>query len=271
MEQRYGFPAEEAVGQVSHDLLRTASWLGRTEIDAVLVDRQTWNGGLIHYRADGQPVIAANHWCLHRASGDCEPLVTELHSDIVTPGTEAGSQLADVMTTIAQQLSQPLTAAGSYMRGADRAQQPVWPDRERLNQGISAAIAQLARTAQELSRLRALGNGLRGSHQIARLHRSCARLTATFEETGRIARETFEVVEASRAIIAESVSAREESRRLRGVSSPATPRSVHLRNIQLFRRLLQQDNGDVRDPQTARSLGELLLEEEEKLALLDRP
>jgi hypothetical protein len=140
-----------------------------------------------------------------------------------------------------------------------------------LNQGISAAIAQLARTAEELGRLRALGEDLRGSRQtIARLHQSCARLTATFEETGRIARETFEVVEVSRAIIAESVSARKESRRLRGVSSPAAPRSALLRNIQLFRRLLQQDNGVARDPQTERSLRELLLEEEEKLALLDR-
>ena len=83
MEHRYGFAAEEAVGQVSHQLLRTSSWQEIGEIEAVLVDRNVWHGGLIHRRADGQPVMAANHWHLHRRTNDQEMLVTELHSDIV--------------------------------------------------------------------------------------------------------------------------------------------------------------------------------------------
>ena len=120
MEQRYGFAPEEAVGQVSHQLLRTSSWQEIGEIQAVLVDRNVWDGGLIHRRADGQPVMAANHWHLHRRTNDQEMLVTELHSDIVVAGTDAGHQLADVMTTMAQELSQPLTALGSYISGVRR-------------------------------------------------------------------------------------------------------------------------------------------------------
>ena len=113
MEDRYGFTAEQAVGRVSHQLLRTSSWQEIGEIEAVLVDRNVWDGGLIHRRADGQSVLAANHWHLHRRTNDQDMLVTELHSDIVAAGTDAGRQLADVMTAITQELSQPLTALGS--------------------------------------------------------------------------------------------------------------------------------------------------------------
>ena len=161
MEQRYGFAAEEAVGQVSHQLLRTSSWQGIGEIEAVLMDRNVWHGGLIHHRADGQPVMSANHWQLHRQTNDQGMLVTELHSDIVATGTDAGCQLADVMTTIAQDLSQPLTALGSYISGVRRGLEPAWSDKLRLEQGMTEAAAQLARTSEALNRLRALGENLR--------------------------------------------------------------------------------------------------------------
>ncbi len=78
MERRYGYAAEEAVGQVAHKLLRTASWLALDEIDRILVKCNAWRGGLIHYRADGQPVIASNHWHLHQQAQGRIPIVTEL-------------------------------------------------------------------------------------------------------------------------------------------------------------------------------------------------
>jgi two-component system, LuxR family, sensor kinase FixL len=174
MEQRYGFAAEEAVGQVSCQLLRTSSWQDIGEIEAVLVDRNIWHGGLVHHRADGQPVMSANHWHLHRQTNDRRMLVTELHSDIVATDTDAGRQLADVMATIAQDLSQPLTALGSYISGVRRGLEPAWSDKLRLEQGITEAAAQLARTSEALNRLRALGENLRDP----RLRGPHARMTA---------------------------------------------------------------------------------------------
>ena len=182
MEQRYGFAAEEAVGQVSHRLLRTSSWQDIGEIEAVLIDRNVWHGGLIHHRADGQPVMSANHWHLHRQTNDQGMLVTELHSDIVATDTDAGHQLADVMTTIAQDLSQPLTALGSYISGMRRGFEPAWSDKLRLEQGMTEAAAQLARTSEALNRLRSLGENLRDP----RLRGPHARMTAAFAQAERI-------------------------------------------------------------------------------------
>src|SRR5262249_23706837 len=82
MEQRYGFPAEAALGQTTFELLRPRHWRTLDEIEAILIDRSEWNGGLILHRMDGQPVVVANYWYLHAAPGDGAPLVTEVHSDI---------------------------------------------------------------------------------------------------------------------------------------------------------------------------------------------
>jgi hypothetical protein len=273
MEDRYGFTAEQAVGRVSHQLLRTFSWQDIGEIEAVLRDRNVWHGGLIHRRADGQPVMAANYWHLHRRTDDQDMLVTELHSDIVAAGADAGHQLADVMTTIAQELSQPLTALGNYISGVRRGLQPAWPDKLHLDQGITEAATQLARTSEALNRLRTLGENLRDP----RLRRPHARLTAAFTQTERIVQRSREATRESKTILTESVLARQEreqdlySRRsFEGTGAAPVCRAVALQNIRLFQRLLQQDASDNLDTRTERTLKQLLVQESAKLAALDQ-
>ena len=273
MEDRYGFTAEQAVGRVSHQLLRTSSWQDIGEIEAVLMDRNVWHGGLIHRRADGQPVMAANHWHLHRRTNDQEMLVTELHSDIVAAGTDAGRQLADVMTTIAQELSQPLTALGSYISGVRRGLEPAWSDKLRLEQGMTEAAAQLARTSEALNRLRALGENLRDP----RLRGPHARMTAAFTRAERIVQQSREVTRETKTILTETVLARQERendlrprRSLAGTGATPVQRAVVLQNIRLFQRLLQQDANDNLDTRTERALKQLLAQENAKLAALDQ-
>ena len=273
MEDRYGFTAEQAVGRVSHQLLRTSSWQDIGEIEAVLTDRNVWQGGLIHRRADGRPMIVANHWHLHGRTDDQEMLVTELHSDIVVAGTEAGHQLADVMTTIAQELSQPLTALGSYISGVRRGLEPAWSDKLRLEQGISEAAAQLARTSEALNRLRALGENLRDP----RLRGPHARMTAAFARAERIVQGSREVTRETKMILTETVVGRQERendlrrrRSFEGTGATPVQRAVVLQNIRLFQRLLQQDANDDLDTRTERTLKQLLAQENAKLASLDR-
>jgi PAS domain-containing protein len=273
MEDRYGFTAEQAVGRVSHQLLRTSSWQEIGEIAAVLTDRSVWDGGLIHRRADGQSVLAANHWHLHRRTNDQDMLVTELHSDIVAAGTDAGRQLADVMTTIAQELSQPLTALGSYISGVRRGLEPAWSDKLRLEQGMTEAAAQLARTSEALNRLRSLGENLRDP----RLRDSHARLTAAFTRTERIVQASREVTRESKTVLTATVLARQERekdvrprRSSTGTGAAPAQRAVALQNIRLFQRLLQQDASDNLDTRAERTLKQLLDQENAKLAALDR-
>ena len=215
-----------------------------------------------------------NYWHLHHETNGRHEFVTELHSDIVPEGMPAGGQVADVFATIAQELSQPLAALGGYISGTQRALQRPWPDRARLDQGITEAIAQLARASQVLSRVRALGENLRDP----RLRQSHARLRATLEQTERIVQTALQVTRASGTTLAETALAcqkREATREpLRSPEQPSlkpSERAAFQRNIQLLQRLLRQDESEEPDVQTERALRRLLADEKVKLAALDEP
>ncbi len=165
MEQRYGFASEEAVGQVAHHLLRTVSWQALTEIEAELAHQSTWRGGLIHRRADGKPVMTGNYWYLHTDAHDPAALVTEVHYDIVPAGTPACGDLADILATIAHELSQPLTAIDAYMSAARRTLERAWPERTQARQAIDQAIGQLGRAKAALGQMRALSASLKSTQQ----------------------------------------------------------------------------------------------------------
>jgi hypothetical protein len=270
MEQRYGFAAEEAVGKVSHQLLRTASWQTFDEITAELVDRNSWHGGLIHHRADGQPVMVANHWHLHPATNDQGRLVTELHSEIVPAGTDTAIGLADILTTVAHELSQKLTGAGNYVRAAQRTLQQAALNKTRLDHGITEAVVQVAQTAEILQRLRALGDNLRDP----RLSDAHAKLTATFSRTEHVLQRSREVASEAKTVLAETILARQERgrtpRRSSGSDAASARRTVVLKNIQLLRRLVQMNADDKLDVRMEQAFEQLLVDEKGRLATLDQ-
>jgi PAS domain S-box-containing protein len=196
LEQRYGYSAAEALGSVSHELLKTTSWQALSEIEALLMEQSVWHGGLIHYRKDGAPVVSANSWHLHGQVDGGGPLVTEVHSDIGLTSEQAGTALADFIATMAHKLSEPLTAVSAYVTGAKRALQPAWPDRLQSDRAIEQAAAHLARTSELLSLMRAIGDTFRrpGSRQ---LHE---KVVETLRNSERVARQSGELAVESKAI-----------------------------------------------------------------------
>ena len=98
MERLYGFPANEALGRISHQLLRTEFPSTRGEMEQELLDRQEWTGELRHRRRDGQEVVVVSHQSLRRDVGDA-PLVTEVNNDITEErrGREARLYLASIV------------------------------------------------------------------------------------------------------------------------------------------------------------------------------
>lgn len=269
MEQRYGFAAEEAVGQEAHRLLQTKSWQALHEIEATLEARHSWIGGLIHQRADKRPVMAAHHWQLHRAGS--EVFVTELHSDIVAVDTPQAAQLADVIATIAQELSQPLAALSGYIGGVQRAFARPWPDRSYLGHGMEEAAKQIVRASELLQRVRAMGENLRSS----RLRGAHARLSEAMEHSERLARDYHDAAHESGTLLAQSVLARHERERarLRRVAGKAGAASVQratmLGNIRLLERLLHNTPGRA-EPVVEQALRQLLDEERSCLAALEQ-
>ncbi|HWB97796.1 MAG TPA: response regulator [Bryobacteraceae bacterium] len=65
-ERTYGWTAEEAVGTISHDLLRTQFPDSLQKLHAILLERGTWQGELIHTRKDGTVLTLSSRWALRR-------------------------------------------------------------------------------------------------------------------------------------------------------------------------------------------------------------
>src|SRR5262245_37535342 len=63
-EALYGWTREEAVGQVSHDLMQTVFPTPLAKIMAELDSTCRWEGELIHTRRDGSQVVVASRWAL---------------------------------------------------------------------------------------------------------------------------------------------------------------------------------------------------------------
>ena len=68
-EDLYGWKKEEAIGKVSHDLLKTQFPKPLEEIDSELVTRGRWEGKLVHSTRDGGNVVVESRWILDHTRG----------------------------------------------------------------------------------------------------------------------------------------------------------------------------------------------------------
>ncbi len=83
----YGYGNSEAIGAVSHDLLKTVFSIPRQEFEDKLLDKGTWIGELIHTAKDGQKVIVESRHQLFELE-DGKKLVLETNRDITVRETQ---------------------------------------------------------------------------------------------------------------------------------------------------------------------------------------
>jgi PAS domain S-box-containing protein len=98
-EEMYGWKREEALGQVTHQLLQTAFPADLTEINAELLGTGRWSGELIHTKRDGTKTVAASRWSLQR-DDQGRPIATlETNNDITErkEGEEALARQANLL------------------------------------------------------------------------------------------------------------------------------------------------------------------------------
>jgi PAS domain S-box-containing protein len=94
LEALYGWLAEEAVGRISHELLKTEFPVPLRDIETELLDTGEWHGELVHIHRDGRRVVVASQWALHR-DGSGKPIsVLKLDWD-VTEAKRAQSMIAE--------------------------------------------------------------------------------------------------------------------------------------------------------------------------------
>jgi PAS domain S-box-containing protein len=94
LQALYGWSAEEAIGRISHELLATEFPIPLPEILAELRKAGEWKGELVHTHRDGNRVVVASQWALHR-DGNGEPKsIVKLDWD-VTEARRAQSMVSE--------------------------------------------------------------------------------------------------------------------------------------------------------------------------------
>ena len=81
-EELYGYSAEEAVGEISHDLLKTVFPAPLDTIQAVLETSGEWRGRLRHTRKNGETLWTESLWRLRHAARPTARLVVEQNTDV---------------------------------------------------------------------------------------------------------------------------------------------------------------------------------------------
>jgi PAS domain S-box-containing protein len=81
-EQTYGWTRDEALGKISHELLKTRFPSNLIEITAKLLSQGRWNGELTHATKDGQTIVVSSRWALQRGEGSLPTGILLIDRDI---------------------------------------------------------------------------------------------------------------------------------------------------------------------------------------------
>src|SRR5258705_5795331 len=81
-EERYGWKRQEAIGNVSHQLMKTIFPEPLEEINEKLLGTGRWEGELTHTRRDGMQFVAGSRWALQFDDAGNPVAVLETNNDI---------------------------------------------------------------------------------------------------------------------------------------------------------------------------------------------
>ena len=97
-EERYGWTADQTLGRIVHELLKTVFPKLREEIMAEVTRTGRWEGELVHTKKDGTQVVVASRWSLQRDEQNAPVAILETNNDI----TERKRAEEEVRNTAAQ-------------------------------------------------------------------------------------------------------------------------------------------------------------------------
>jgi PAS domain S-box-containing protein len=151
--QLYGYTSEEALGRVSHELLRTKFPEALNRITGRLHRDRRWTGELIHKRKDGSQLVVASRWALDEHGNAYS--VLETNSDI-TQQKESEKALKEselAASLLRLQDDERRRIARELHDGVGQLLAAMSMNASRLEQERSKLSPEAARSAEENSRL----------------------------------------------------------------------------------------------------------------------
>jgi two-component system sensor kinase FixL len=170
-QELYGWSSDQAIGQVTHELLKTVFPVSLDSINADLIRMERWEGELVHTKRDGKQVMVSSRWSLRRDDRGQPTSVLETNTDITERNQaqealhQAQAELAHVtrVTTlgeltasIAHEVNQPLTAIVTNGEACLRWLGRDVPDMDESRGAVERMIREARRASQVVARLRAL-------------------------------------------------------------------------------------------------------------------
>jgi PAS domain S-box-containing protein len=152
-EELYGWPSQEALGRITHTLLKTHYPNGRADVEKHLAEHERWEGELVHTCRDGRVVIVESRQALVcDVQGHCSAIV-EIDRDITERRHLEQARQAVHAQTLArldflQQLIDALPSSIYLVYGPDarlmlanRAAASVWGAQWQLDQPMQEVLA----------------------------------------------------------------------------------------------------------------------------------
>jgi len=173
-EERYGWTAEQAVGTLAHELLKTVFPRSREEIIAEVTRAGRWEGELLHTRKDGTRIVVACRLALQSDEQGAPVAILESNNDITDRKRaeeererlrqlEADlahinrvSMMGELAASIAHEVNQPLSGIVSNGSACLRWLAGDVPNVEEARENARRIVRDGKRAAEVIARIRAL-------------------------------------------------------------------------------------------------------------------
>lgn len=169
-QELYGFAKDEAIGRITHELLRTEHPMPIDVFEALIQRQRTWTGQLKQTTRDGRNVVVDSRQLLVDA-GDGRRLVLETNRDITEHVLASDAlrktqtalahatrltTLGEVTASIAHELNQPLGAIANNANACLGMLPDGRPDLDEVRDALADIVSDADRASAVIERVRAL-------------------------------------------------------------------------------------------------------------------